>query len=364
MKLEIKNLSVHLDDQPILRDVSLEVANGEFVSLLGPSGCGKTTMLKTIAGLLPVGAGEIFLGDQEVSRVPTHKRGAVVVFQDLRMFPHMTAAENVAFPLKMQGVPKKERLKIASEFLKKVHLEGRENQPVSKMSGGQQQRVALARALAAQPKLLLLDEPFSALDENLREDMRQLVKSLQRELGVTTLLVTHDRGEALSMSDRVALMFDGQLAQHDTPEAVYTRPATRQAADYFGDCVYLPGKVSDGQFGSPFVDLPTRLPDGDYDLMIRPSQLEVDCPGYLEATVTDLRYYGGEIAVELELAPGIRLRKAYARHPGWKAGQRIRCSIAVDHPVLFIKGERRNNHADHQHSRPGRTEPESSDFGL
>ena len=337
MKLEIKNLSVHLDDQPILRNVSLEVADGEFISLLGPSGCGKTTMLKTIAGLLPVGSGEIYLGDQEVSKVPTHKRGAVVVFQDLRMFPHMTAAENVAFPLKMQGVPKKERLSIATEYLKKVHLEGRENQPVSKMSGGQQQRVALARALAAKPKLLLLDEPFSALDENLREDMRQLVKRLQRELGVTTMLVTHDRGEALSMSDRVALMFDGQLAQFDTPQTVYTRPATRQGADYFGDCVYLPGKVRAGRFCSEFVDVPTQLPDGDYDLMIRPAQLEADCPGHLEALVTDIRYYGAEIAAELELAPGIRFRKTYPRHPGCKVGQRIRCSMAVDDPVLFSK---------------------------
>lgn len=337
MKLEIKNLSVNLDDQPILRNVSLEVADGEFVSLLGPSGCGKSTMLKTVAGLLPVSGGEIFLGKQEVSKVPTHKRGAVVVFQDLRMFPHMTAAENVAFPLKMQGVPKKERMKIAAKYLKKVHLDGREDQSVAKMSGGQQQRVALARALAAKPKLLLLDEPFSALDENLREEMRLLVKELQRELGVTTVLVTHDRGEALSMSDRVALMFDGQLVQYDLPEKVYTKPATRQAADYFGDCVYLHGAVSGGRFCSDFLDLPVCVPDGTYDLMIRPAQLEADCPGHLEATVTDIRYYGAEIAVELELAPRIRVRKTYSRHPGWKTGQRIHCSMAVEEPVLFPK---------------------------
>ena len=335
MKLEIKNLSVHLDDQPILRNVSLEVQDGEFVSLLGPSGCGKTTMLKTVAGLLPVGGGEIFLGEQEVSKVPTHKRGAVVVFQDLRMFPHMTALGNVAFPLKMQGIPKKECLKIAAEYLKKVHLEGREDQPVTKMSGGQQQRVALARALAAKPKLLLLDEPFSALDENLREEMRLLVKKLQRELGVTTVLVTHDRGEALSMSDRVALMFDGRLVQYDAPETVYNCPATRQTADYFGDCVYLSGKVTNGRFCSEFVDLPAELPEGDYDLMIRPSHLEADRPGHLEAVVTDIRYYGAEIAVELELKAGIRIRKTYSRHPGWNVGQRIRCSIGVDQPVLF-----------------------------
>ena len=337
MKLEVKNLSVALDNQPILQNVSLEVTDGEFISLLGPSGCGKTTMLKTIAGLLPVGEGEIFLGDQEVSKVPTHKRGAVVVFQDLRMFPHMTAVENVAFPLKMQGIPKKERLKIAAEFLKKVHLEGREDQPVSKMSGGQQQRVALARALAARPKLLLLDEPFSALDENLREDMRRLVKSLQRELGVTTVLVTHDRGEALSMSDRVALMFDGQLIQYDAPEAVYTCPATRPAADYFGDCVYLSGNVQDGRFHSDFADFSVDRPDGVYDLMLRPAQLKTETAGQLMATVTDICYYGGEIAVELQLAPGIQVRKMYSSHPEWMVGQQICCSIDLDKPVLFSK---------------------------
>ena len=335
MKLEIKNLSVTLDRQNILRNVSLEVRDGEFVSLLGPSGCGKSTMLKTIAGLLPVGEGEIFLGDQEVSRIPAHKRGAVVVFQDLRMFPHMTALENVAFPLKMQGVPRKERMKIAADFLRKVQLEGREDQSVTKMSGGQQQRVALARALAARPRLLLLDEPFSALDENLREDMRLLVKRLQQELGVTTVLVTHDRGEALSMSDRVALMFDGSIVQYDTPEAVYTRPATRQAADYFGDCVYLPGVVSDGRFRWNGIELPAGVADGVYDLMLRPAQLVVDPAGPLDAAVAQIRYYGAEVAVELELATGIRLRKTYATHPGWQTGQRIRCRISVDQPILF-----------------------------
>ena len=335
MKLEIKNLSVHLDDQPILRDVSLKVADGEFVSLLGPSGCGKTTMLKTIAGLLPMGEGEIFLGEQEVSRVPTHKRGAVVVFQDFRMFPHMTAVENVAFPLKMQGVPKKERLKTAAEFLAKVHLEGREDQPVSTMSGGQQQRVALARALAAKPKLLLLDEPFSALDENLREEMRQLVKSLQRELGVTTVLVTHDRGEALSMSDRVALMFDGRLVQYDTPEAVYTRPATRQAADYFGDCVYLPGIVSCGRFCWKTLNIPVDVEDGNYNLMIRPNLLEMDPLGNVDATVMGLRFYGLEFVAELNLGEGISIRKAFSAALDWELDQQVRCNILAENPVLF-----------------------------
>ena len=336
MKLEIKDLRVTLDRQPILRNVSLEVRDGEFVSLLGPSGCGKSTMLKTIAGLLPVSGGEIFLGDQEVSHVPTHKRGAVVVFQDLRMFPHMTALENVAFPLKMQGISKKERIKTASDYLKKVHLEGREDQPVSKMSGGQQQRVALARALAAQPKLLLLDEPFSALDENLREEMRRLVLELQREFGITTVMVTHDRGEALSMSDRVALMFDGQILQYDVPARIYSRPATRQAADYFGDCVYLPGVVTAGVFRSEIITLPAEMPDGSYELMLRPGDLEEDVQGALTALVMDLRYFGGEAAVELELAPGICIRKRYPKLPDWKVGQQIRCAVSVREPVMFL----------------------------
>ena len=337
MKLEVKDLSVHLDDQPILRNVSLEVADGEFVSLLGPSGCGKTTMLKTIAGLLSVDEGEIVLGDQSVTNLPTYKRGAVVVFQDLRMFPHMTAGENVAFPLKMQGVPKKERMKIASEYLRKVHLEGRENQPVSKMSGGQQQRVALARALAAKPKLLLLDEPFSALDENLREDMRRLVKNLQREFGVTTVLVTHDRGEALSMSDRVALMFDGNIVQYDSPEKVYAHPATRQAADYFGDCAYLPGIVSGGKFRWKSLELPVDVADGNYDLMIRPNQLETDPLGSLKATVTGLHFYGQDFVVELDFGSGITIRKSFPAAPHWQLGEKICLQILEKNPVLFLR---------------------------
>ena len=335
MKLEVKDLWVTLDRHPILRGISLAVRDGEFVSLLGPSGCGKSTMLKTVAGLLPVAEGGIYIGGQDVTAVPAHKRGAVVLFQDLRMFPHMTAGENVAFPLKMQGMPKKERMALAEAYLKKVHLEGRAHQAVSKMSGGQQQRVALARCLAAKPRLLLLDEPFSALDENLREDMRLLVQQLQRELGITTVMVTHDRGEALSMSDRVALMFDGEIVQYDVPERIYTHPATRQAADYFGNCVYLPGRVSAGVFRWGSAALPAALPDGPWDLMVRPGDLEISPAGELPAAITDIRYFGGEFAVELELAPGIRLRKLYPARPDWQPGQQLRCALAPRDPVFF-----------------------------
>ena len=334
MKLEINNLSVVLDGQSILRDVSLEVRDGEFVSLLGPSGCGKTTMLKTIAGLLPVGGGEIFLGDQEVSHVPTHKRGAVVVFQDLRMFPHMTALENVAFPLKMQGIPKKERLKIAAEYLKKVQLEGREDQPVAQMSGGQQQRVALARALAAKPKLLLLDEPFSALDENLREDMRVLVKQLQQELAVTTILVTHDRGEALSMSDRVALMFGGRIVQIGTPRQVYHHPGSRQVADYFGNCVYIPGSVEQGLFTGGGLTCRVERPDGRCTLMLRPGELRLG-EGSLCLTVEEVVYRGGDTLVTLRSPEGVCWKIPRNWDCNWNPGDTIQADADLSDPVLF-----------------------------
>ncbi len=234
MKLKIQQLQVELGDEEILHNIDLEVENGEFLSLLGPSGCGKSTLLKAIAGIVPPKSGRIFLGDQDVTETPIHQRGAVIVFQDMRLFPHLTAVDNVAFPLKMQGVPKGERRKIAEELLEKVQLPGLGKRRTFQLSGGQQQRVALARSLAAKPKLLLLDEPFSALDENLRQEMRELVLQLHREFTMTTILVTHDRQEALELSDRVAVMFCGKIVQCDRPSVIYEQPVNEQVANYFG----------------------------------------------------------------------------------------------------------------------------------
>lgn len=233
MKLEMQAVSVDIRQTPILHSVSLGVQNGELLSLLGPSGCGKSTLLKTIAGILPMKEGRILISGRDVSRCPVHKRGAVVVFQDMRLFPHMTVEENVAFPLKMQGVPRADRLRAAEQLIDRVQMFGYGRRRISELSGGQQQRVALARALAAKPQLLLLDEPFSALDENLREDMRTLVMELHREFHMTTILVTHDRKEALSMSDRVAIMFDGEIVQTGTPQEICSHPVSDRVADYF-----------------------------------------------------------------------------------------------------------------------------------
>lgn len=203
IKLSIKNLNVELNRNMILENFSLEIKDGEFVSIVGPSGSGKSTLLKTIAGINPVKDGIIELDGRVINDEPAHKRGAVIVFQDMRLFPHMNVNENVTYPLKLKGASKAERMEAATKLLSDVQLERLGDRKVNQLSGGQQQRVALARALAAEPKLLLLDEPFSALDENLREDMRQLIASLHQKFHMTTIMVTHDLHEAESMSDRV-----------------------------------------------------------------------------------------------------------------------------------------------------------------
>lgn len=271
-KLEIRHLSVVLNKNSILEDLSLEVKDREFLSLLGPSGCGKSTLLKAIAGINPVSSGTISLDGENITDKPAYKRGTVIVFQDMRLFPNMTVSENVAYPLRIQGVRKEDRRKKAENYLEYVHLEGLGDRKVSQISGGQQQRVALARALAAEPRMLLLDEPFSSLDENLREDMRKLVKDLHNEFNMTTILVTHDRQEALSMADRVALMFDGRIVQTGLPEEILREPADIRVEDYFGGNMYVRGIVKDGIFTASDGSGQTwRLDreDGEYELLLR-----------------------------------------------------------------------------------------------
>lgn len=209
--LEVNGLFVDINGQPILKGVDFSVKGGELMGLLGPSGCGKSTLLKAVAGILPPKSGSLLIGGEDMANVPPHKRGAVIVFQDMRLFPNMTALENVAFPIKMQGVPKRQRLEQAGQLMKSVQLCGLENRRINELSGGQQQRVALARALAAQPRLLLLDEPFTALDNELKEEIRALVLELHKKFRTTTVLVTHDRQEAFAMADRIAVMRDGRV---------------------------------------------------------------------------------------------------------------------------------------------------------
>ena len=335
MKLKIEHLFSGYDSDVVLKNLSLEVAEGEFLSLLGPSGCGKTTLMKTIAGIVPASSGRILLDGQDITNLPIHQRGTVVVFQDMRLFPHKSIAENVAFPLKMQGIPKAQRLKTAAALLEKVQMGGFGGRKPGELSGGQQQRIALARALAAQPKLLLLDEPFSALDENLREDMRHLVLQLQKEFRMTVVLVTHDREEALSMSDRVALLFDGELHQAGMPQEVYRRPADRQVADYFGNCVYISGKVRQGRFTAPGISCSASARGGAYQIMLRPDCLDTDAGGEYHLTVEEVSFRGTDTLVVFRAEDGTAWKKAYTGPVSLKTKDVVCAQISVTEPVLF-----------------------------
>ena len=214
-RLFLTDINVELGKKHILKNVSLEVKTGQLISLLGSSGCGKSTLLKTVAGIIEPSSGDVLIDGKSVLGVPVHRRGAVIVFQDLRLFPHMTVAENVEFALKMSGMKKQQYREIAREQLEKVRLEGLEDRRISQISGGQMQRVALARAFAVRPSVMLLDEPFSGLDEELRLEMGNLLLELQRESELTTVLVTHDTKEARRLSDAIAYMKDGEIVRYE-----------------------------------------------------------------------------------------------------------------------------------------------------
>ncbi|WP_295532689.1 ABC transporter ATP-binding protein [uncultured Thioclava sp.] len=242
-----------------LKDIDLDIASGEFVSLLGPSGCGKTTTLRVIAGFEPATAGEVLLNGREIGHLPANRRPVNTVFQDYAVFPHMNVAENVGFGLSVRGTGAREITRRVAEALEMVGLGDKAKRPVAALSGGQRQRVALARAIVCEPQVLLLDEPLSALDASLREQMQVELKNLQNRLGTTFILVTHDQTEALSISDRIVVMNGGQVEQIATPAELYDRPATRFVASFIGTMNLLAGRVTgDGQVESAGFVLPVE----------------------------------------------------------------------------------------------------------
>jgi putative spermidine/putrescine transport system ATP-binding protein len=224
-------------------DVTLEVRNGELISLLGPSGCGKSTLLRIIAGFVRQTAGRVIIADVVIDDLPAERREVGIVFQNYALFPHMTVANNVAYGLAVRGISAQARRQQVLNILKTVQMEQFAARYPRELSGGQQQRVALARALVLQPKLLLLDEPFAALDKNLRLDMQIEIKRLQRQFGLTTIMVTHDQSEAMSISDRIAVMNRGRVEQLDVPAAIYDRPATLFVNSFVGSCSLLSGRI-------------------------------------------------------------------------------------------------------------------------
>jgi len=242
-RLTIRELTKVYATNPAVQDFDLDVAEGEFVSLLGPSGCGKTTTLRCVAGLEIPTRGRISFGDREVTRLPPEKRNIGMVFQSYALFPHMIVAENIAFGLQMRGLSGGEARRRVDAVIDMVQLGGLHERYPRQLSGGQQQRVALARALVVEPALLLLDEPLANLDAKLRDEMRVFIRSLQQRTGITTLYVTHDQAEAMTMSDRIVVMFGGRIHQIGLPQEIYHRPATRDVANFIGQSNLLAGRV-------------------------------------------------------------------------------------------------------------------------
>jgi putative spermidine/putrescine transport system ATP-binding protein len=299
-KVKLQHLQKKFGTSVAVADFSLDIADGEFVAFLGPSGCGKTTTLRMIAGFIEPTAGQIFMGDQEVTHLPVHKRGTGMVFQRYALFPHMTVAENVSFGLEMhkvQGAQRDERIENTLDMVRMTAL--RDRYP-RQLSGGQQQRVAIARALAIQPKVFLLDEPLSNLDAKLRLEVREEIRALQRKLGLTTIFVTHDQEEALSVADRIAIMHDGIVQQVGTPDEVYEQPCNLFVADFLGKMNLFGGhKSADAQFqtslGATFSHGDTTV-DTPLTIGVRPERIrlcsEPQGVNTLNVTVTNVVYLG------------------------------------------------------------------------
>ncbi len=300
-----------------LDGVSLDIAAGEFVTLLGPSGSGKTTLLMVLAGFVRPDAGSIRFGDTEMVLTPPHKRDIGIVFQNYALFPHMTVAGNVGYPLRLRGVAKAEILRRAEEALALVQLDGYGERRVDQLSGGQKQRVALARAIVFEPRILLMDEPLSALDKKLREQMQIEIRQLHERLGITTVYVTHDQREALTLSDRIAVIDKGRFAQVDVPDRLYERPATRFVADFVGESHFLPVEVAGGvvRLGDRTLALaaPPVVSDGPALLVLRPEKLDIidglDADGVnrIDGVVEGSVYQGESFLLQVRVAGGVRI---------------------------------------------------------
>src|SRR5476649_779937 len=324
-QIELQNLGKRYGDFHAVRDVSLSVAEGEFLVLLGPSGCGKTTALRMVAGFIEPTAGRVKLGGADVTLLPPWKRNAGMVFQSYALFPHLTVAKNVSFGLEMRKVPRADIDKRVEETLALVRLEGYGGRLPRQLSGGQQQRVALARALAIRPDVLLLDEPLSNLDAKLRQEVRVEIRELQRQLGLTTVMVTHDQEEALTMADRLVVMNEGLVHQVGSQRDLYERPADRFVAGFVGRSTFLDGAFeAPGRFrtegGLALICATTN--GGGTSLSLRPERLEVaaapltELDNSLTGTVEFVSYLGAMIDIHVRLSPADRLVVQIANREG------------------------------------------------
>ncbi|MEM6825595.1 MAG: ABC transporter ATP-binding protein [Pseudomonadota bacterium] len=345
--IELRDVEKYYGSYHALRGISFDIHEGEFFSLLGPSGCGKTTLLRTIAGFEDLSSGVLKLDGRDMARVPANKRPTNMVFQSYAIFPHLSVAENVGFGLRRSQVSKDEKSKRIGEALDMVGLSGFGGRAAHALSGGQRQRVALARALILEPRVLLLDEPLSALDKKMREQMQVELMRLQRHVGITFILVTHDQEEALIMSDRIAVMFEGDIAQLDDPEALYRRPNSKSVAEFIGVMNFLNGRAT-GISGSALVvdvaglgraeiepgQFTAGLEHGPVSVGIRPETMSILYDGDADrgrvtlGRVTEVVYYGDMTYYEVVLE-------------GTDRPVTISMKNLVDRPVLCVDDKTR-----------------------
>jgi putative spermidine/putrescine transport system ATP-binding protein len=332
-RLELKDISHRYPGgDPTLSNLTLSVEPGELTALLGPSGCGKTTVLKVVAGLLRPTGGTVLVDGTPVTKVPPERRRVAMVFQKPLLFPHMSVAANVGFGLKMRSVSRQQTAERVERALRQVRMEGFAGRRPEELSGGQQQRVAIARALVTEPRLLLLDEPFSALDANLREALRELVKHLHAEGEFTTIFVTHDQEEAVVLADRIALLFAGKLQMYDTPQAFYDRPVSREVAQFFGATNFLKGEVTNGSVRTSLGELKLAGPSpaGNATLTIRPEAVRLEGgENAFSARILSAAYLGTQVLYTLE-AGEVRLRAAVPPHVKLGVGEHVTARLPAE----------------------------------
>ena len=349
MSIEVRNVSKNFNAFKALNSINLDIQSGELVALLGPSGCGKTTLLRCIAGFEPIAEGEVRIKGVSVTRpdfrMPPEKRRIGMVFQDYALFPHLTVAANIGFGLARSDASASKRVE---QLLSTVGLEGQGGKYPHELSGGQQQRVALARALAPRPELILLDEPFSNLDVDLRERLSFEVRAILKQEGMTAILVTHDQHEAFAMADEIGVMADGKIQQWDTPYNLYHRPTNRFVADFVGQGVFLPGTVIDShrvdvELGRLQSRLPLECMKGcaecgrgcRVEVLLRPDDVVHDDQSPTQAEILHRAFRGAEFLYTLRLASGAEVLSLVPSHHDHAIGERIGIRLDVDHVVAF-----------------------------
>ncbi len=308
-RLGLRSLTISFSTKPVIQDLSLDIKDGEMVSLLGPSGVGKTTILKAIAGLLQPASGSILINDERVDHLPAEKRDAVLIFQKPLLFPFLDVGQNIGFGLKMAGIKRPDATRQIDKILEITGLEKFKHRKIHQLSGGQQQRVALARGLVLEPSVLLLDEPLSNLDAELRQQMRELICTIQRQTGTTMLFVTHDQSEALAISDRVCVLLDGRLRQTGTPAELFYQPADADVARFFGCTNFMSGTIHNGIFQSGAVSCTTPLGDSPKTLaVIRPEDIVLstsETENTIAGKIVQIQFEGSTTRVTIEAGNNI-----------------------------------------------------------